>query len=312
MLTLRLGTFCMLSIIFCSGSVHAISWRDSIAANESRVEDLWQLAERRGREGRHIGNMYNEYHVLELTCSILGRMIGKEEFVAEIERSTEIDVSNSNDLVTGLAARSLGNWVYIAGRLVDASEEHRIREWNLDCVGELGIPLIAFVGEQNNSTFFDVEGKTLHVLGDVNAGFSERLKTVIRSNPQITTIALGSGGGSVTEAIEAGLFIRKRGLNTTLWNNCYSACTMVFISGLKREIWAPYPSLSFHQISVQGSPLPFDHPAYHRLAAYATAMGVDTRSFLILTMSALPSEFTTPDVSTLCAFHIATWVQRRC
>lgn len=290
----------------------AVSWQEAIVATEARVEELWLLAQSRGLEGRHIGNLYNEWHADQHTCSILGRMLGKTDLIVEIERSTEIDVSGTDGQETGIAARSLDNWVFIAKRLLDSNEDRRVREWNLDCVGQLGIPDGAYVNEGGASAFYDVEGTTLRVIGNVEPGFSEKLKAVIADNPQVSYVALGSAGGNVAEAIEAGLFIRQRGLKTLLWNNCYSACTIVFIAGIERQIWSPYPDLSFHQVSRRGVAVPFDDPIYHSLTAYAVHMGVHARTFLELTWSAPPSDFTTPHADLLCAAKIATWVQRRC
>ncbi len=309
---MRLTYLCAIAAIIAPFSASALSWRDAIEANERRVEELWQLAESRGLPGRHVGNLYNEWHAKEHTCSILGRMLGKADLITEIEQSTETDVSQTTDHETGIAAQSLSNWTYIAKRLLEDNKAERIREWNLDCVGHLGIPNDAYIGEENTQTFYSVQGETLRIMGDVEAGFSDQIKAVIRANPNIKTVALGSGGGSVAEAIETGLFIRENGLSTTLWNNCYSACTIVYIGGVKRDIWSPYPDLSFHQISRNGAAIPFDDPAYYRLAAYATVMGVDMQTFIGLTMSAPPSSFTTPHVDDLCAAKIATWVQRRC
>lgn len=305
-------TAILISALLFPLSAVAVSWSDAIAATEAKAEELWQLAQSRGLEGRHIGTLYNELHADEHTCSILGRMLGKSDLIAEIERSTEIDISQTDGQDTGVAARSLGNWAFIARRLLDSTDERRIREWNLDCVGHLGIPNSAYIDEGGASAFYDVEEATLRVIGDVEPGFSDKLKTVILDNPQVKYVALGSGGGSVAEAIDAGLFIRDRGLNTQLWNNCYSACTIVFIAGVNRQIWSPYPDLSFHQVSRGGIAIPFDDPIYHRLAAYAAYMGVHVRTFLELTWSAPPSDFTTPHVDLLCAAKIATWVQRRC
>lgn len=290
----------------------AIPWRDAIAAADARVEELWQLAQSRGQEGRHIGTLYNEWDADEHSCSILGRMLGKAELIGEIEKSTEYDISKTDGHETGIAAQSLSNWAYIARRLLETSEDRRIREWNLDCVGQLGIPDSAYIGERDNAAFYDIEGEVLRIMGDVEPGFADKLKAILLENPQVKTVALGSAGGNVGEALLAGVFIRRLGLETRLWNNCYSACTMVFIGGRKRDIWSPYADLSFHQISVDGVAIPLDHPTYDLLWDYANVMGVDADTFVALTQSAPPTGFTTPRPADLCAPGIATWVQRIC
>lgn len=194
----------------------ATSWTEAIAAVEERSEELWQLAKRRGLEGRHLGTSYNELHAKEHSCAILGRMLDKADLIVVLEKETEMDVSATGGQDTGLAAHSLSNWVHNAKRLVAADEKRRIREWNLDCVGAFGIPGSAWIGKKTTSAFLDVDGTILRVLGDVERGFAGELAAVLDQHPDVEYMALGSGGGSVHEAILAGVDIRSRGLNTTL------------------------------------------------------------------------------------------------
>lgn len=298
--------------LFFPIQVSALSWEDAIAATEAKSNELWRLADERGLESHHLGTFYNEYHADEHRCSILGRMLGKADIVESIEKSTEVDVSTADGKQTALAALSLDNWIYIAESLLKSSEARRVREWNLDCVGQMDIPNSAYITETNSSTFYDVEGEVLRVMGDVEPGFADKLRSALAENSKVTTIALGSGGGSVGEALNAGYLIRAKGLKTTLWNNCYSACTIVFIGGTERTIWSPYPDLSFHQASRGGAPIPPDDDVYGYIAQYVSAMGVDMEAFMNLMLSAPPSSFTTPAPGNLCAPRIATWVQRLC
>lgn len=68
-------------------------------------------------------------------------------------------------------------------------------------------------------------------------------------------IFLQSPGGSVSAAIEIGKIIRNYQYNTTLekgMGNCSSACGILFISGVKRELPVPLleGKLGFHQPAV--------------------------------------------------------------
>lgn len=301
----------MLGVINASHA-NATSWENAIAATEIRSAELWKLAEERGLISRHLGTFYNEHHINEHRCSILGRMLGKTELIEEIEQSTEIDIDRADAHSTALAAQSLDNWIYSARSLIETNKDKRVREWNLDCVGHLGIPSSAYIGETNSATFYEIDGDILRVMGDVEVDFAKKLQSAVRENPQITTVALGSGGGSVGEALEAGYFIRSMGLTTTLWNNCYSACTIVFIGGTYRQVWSPYPELLFHQASRSGAAIPFDDEAYLQIARYVASMGVDVDTFMGLMLSAPPSSFTKLPAVDLCGPRIATWVQRLC
>ena len=77
------------------------------------------------------------------------------------------------------------------------------------------------------------------MLGDITAGFAEGLARALAENAKIETVALGSAGGSLVDALKAGRMIRALGLNTTLWSNCYSACTIVFLGGERRRFGRP-------------------------------------------------------------------------
>ncbi|MEZ5789530.1 MAG: hypothetical protein R3D34_01560 [Nitratireductor sp.] len=176
------------------------------------------------------------------------------------------------------------------------------------------IPATAYIGERSQATFYTVEndGKVLRVFGDVEMGFARKLADALDANPGVKHVALGSGGGLVKEAIEAAILIRSRKLTTVLWNECYSACTMVFLGGVDREIWSPYPNLSFHQVSAEGKALPSSHPIYKTIREFAYSMGADGDAFVKLILSSLPDKLTDADLFDLCAAYIATWVQRAC
>lgn len=233
------------------------SWASAIAS----VEKLREGFERRRRgEWVHMGTALNELHVNEHSCSILGRMLGKVRYIKhlEVDYSDEA-LAGFNDNQPGVsdddlavAMISLDNWISNAQRLVNASPDERIREWNLDCVGQFDIPASASLRESNVETFFTLnnDGEVLRVFGDVEEGFAARLDAALNRHPTVKVVALGSAGGSVYEAIRAGQNIRSRRLSTVLWNECLSACTLVFLGGVERQIWSPYPRLGFHRVSL--------------------------------------------------------------
>ncbi len=210
-------------------------------------------------------------------------------------------------------SHSLSNWVFVAKRTLEMSEFERSQEWNLDSVGRMGIPTTAYIYLFESAAHFRIDGSDLHVLGDIERGLASELNEFLNLNPSVKRIVLGSGGGNVAEALQAGLSIRKRGLDTTLSSNCYSACPLVFLGGARRTIWSPYPKLGFHQMShPDGTPVRTSDRLYSAMEDYAVVMGVDPNFLLASMLRASPTEMFEPDGDELCRAAAATWIQRWC
>lgn len=244
-------------------------------------------------------------------------MLGLGNYVTHLEHMPEPELSDnmSEDDLMGLMhfSRSLSNWVRVAKYLLEKSEDDRKYIWNLNCVGKQGIPDGVYLELENGAAGFRVSGRDLFVLGDFEPGFFDEFKEAILENPGITRVVLGSGGGSVSDALKPGLLIREQGLETTLSDNCYSACPLVFIGGVQRAIWSPYPKLGFHQIyRGEGEAIAFDHLTYQVVAQYAKEMGVDAYFLISKMRAASPLEMNEPNLEQLCESNIATWIQRRC
>jgi hypothetical protein len=268
----------------------------------------------------HIGTMFNEIHAREHSCHILGHLMDREEAVSSLAVVYEPDyitatMENAHEL--RVLSQSLSNYVYSAKRILELSRDEQVLEWNIDCVGFLDIPRSAFVRQDGQSSFYVVKanGTILQVLGDIESDFASKVIHAIESNPGVTTVALGSGGGHVYEALQAGDYIRSKGLSTILWNGCYSACPLVFVGGVQRSIMSPYPDLGFHQIyTAGGEAIPLDSAPYRHIFLYLTRMDIDATYVVNQMWSAAPSEMTMVDGydDALCDANIATWVQRGC
>jgi hypothetical protein len=260
--------------------------------------------------------MYNELDVPEHTCAILGRMLNKTILIKHLEKPYPKKSKTGEEF--RLAAISIGNWAYNAELILRLDEARRIKSWNLDCVGQLGIPASAYIVGKGVPTFYDIDrsnaadNASLRILGDVEAGFSEKLRDAIKLNPDVNYVSLGSGGGSVVEALEAGRLIRRLNLETGLWNNCYSACSLVFLGGVERKIWSPYPALGFHMVSRNGVPEPSNSGVYEKIKEYASEMGVDHRAVISAMLAASPNELHYLEPKKMCKAAIATWIQRWC
>lgn len=266
----------------------------------------------------HAGTAFNEVHIPEHKCFVLGQLLGKSGIVKSIEVTYAPDydtqtTENASDL--RIMSNSLHNFAGVAERVLKMSHDERVVTWNLDCAGQLGLPK-EYIKQEGTSSFYVVigDGKTLKVLGDIEEGYAQKIVDAIEANPSIEEVALGSGGGLVKEAMRAGEFIRQQGLETTLYNNCYSACPLVFMAGVQRSNWSPYADLGFHQIYTADGPLPIDSPAYRHIYNYLVRMDIEPSYVLQKMWSAPPQGMANVDgySEELCNANITTWVQRGC
>lgn len=123
---------------------------------------------------------------------------------------------------------------------------------------------------------------------------------------------LGSFGGSVYEAIKIGELIRKRGLITVLSNNCFSACSLVFLGGVERRVPAPHHSLGFHRISSRGWALPASDEVYDRVREYAERMAGNGDEIVEANLVGEGFEYFMYSRQELCSKNIATDVEGVC
>lgn len=296
-----------------AGAARADSWDKAIETVEQSAAEYFEYAVEVGGTS-HAGTMYNGYMSLEHRCAILGRMLDHTEAIKHLEEFEypPMDArSDPHDLL--VFSISLENWVAAARWAKSATVDQRINQWNLDCVGQLGIAPNLFMKSGRPEAEFVADGTQLHVYGDIDTGFAERFEQALNVNTSIQEVTLGSGGGSVRDALIAGLIIRRRGLDTTIYGNCYSACPLVFPGGRHRVVWAAPYRLGFHQIYTgTGTPLPFEDKLYGLVAQYVAEMGADPSMVLAWMYSAGPSEMYEPEPEDLCAANVATFVQRVC
>lgn len=287
-----------------------MTWPEAIAEAQhlrdrlrARVDELGQLP--------FAGNFFNEYDIDEHRCSILGRMLGHADHISHLER--EYPDPDTATTILAYSIRSLDNWIYTANQLYRISSDERATLWNLDCVGHMGIPADLYEQAGRGQTFYTVtqEGRALIVLGDVVAGFAQRLASALDANPDVEIVYLGSRGGEIYEALDAAAEIRRRRLSTALDGNCYSACPLVLLGGIERTLWSPYPELGFHQITTQHGEVLSDPEIYSLIRSVAYAYGVDGSAVVAFMLAAGPNEVYVPTAEQLCRANIFTWIQRR-
>lgn len=262
-----------------------------------------------------IGVMHINKDLKIHTCYSLGVLLGKRNYVDHLKfkRLAAVQANDRDDAYSlRIQARSLENFQNAVKATLKLTQEDRTIRWNIDCVGQYSIR--GGFDSNAKNTFFRVQnqGKVIQILGDIGPDFSTRLQSAINSNPGVTTIALGSGGGYVSEAMKAGRLIRSKQLDTTLWNNCYSACPLVFLGGKDRLIYDPFPYLGFHKIRIETGPIPASSPVYKSVSDYVSDMGASSRLVLDWMLSAEPSQMLVIQGKTLCESNVATFIQRLC
>ena len=298
-----------------SNSYASISWKKAIQKVEKLQKKYSEELKKVG--GYSLGTFYNELDVKQHQCSILGRMLGKTRYIKHLEQEyPAIDVTipkaKAQELYS-IAYISLTNWLLVAKMHLTTETNIKIKIWNYDCVGSYKIVQSAYI-KDNSKLDFELwdNGKTLRILGDINNNYHKQVVNALNKYPRVETIALGSGGGYINQAILTGLEIRKRGLDTTLFNNCYSACPLVFLGGVRRVMLSPYFNLGFHQASRYGQAIKNNSPFYISIKKYVSYMGIKPTPILQYMFQASPTEMYKPDIFELCKIRVFTSVQRVC
>lgn len=299
----------ILSLFLLSSADAEVSWPEAIAAVEAKSKRFFDIAN--GIDNEYLGTAYNEIDVDKHRCSILGRMLEKKKETAHLDIPAVVEPKTGHEY--RVEGQSLENWATAAKYLTTLKKAQKIRIWNSDCAGKLGIPASSWIDDAYTNEFYNVQNGILHVLGPLTNGYSSRLKKALNENPGIKTVALGSEGGNVLEALKAGVEIRRRRLETTLWNGCYSACPLVFLGGVSRVMWSPYEELGFHKIYTGDfDPIPLDDDIYKLVYRYIKDMGADPEAVVSFMWRAEPEEIFIAKHLELCAAGVTTWVQRTC
>lgn len=289
-----------------------VSWETAIEAVREKGYKYYDyaLSLGSGHPGSALHGIGHDRHI----CAIVGRMLGLVDEIRQAETFDDPPLSPDADAFMLMQhSLFLDAWVAAAERAVSMSDSQKKSLWNLECVGKHGIPMAAFLSEPGLSADFSVRDNTLLVYGDIDSGFHDRFVSALNANPGVSWVALGSAGGSVADALLAGVEIRRRGLGTTLHGPCFSACPLVFVGGKDRIIWmGPGPHLGFHQVYTSSGAVSLSDEVYGKIALYLEAMGVDAQVVLHWMASSGPDEIYEPDIGALCRPGIATWVQRMC
>ncbi|MEQ1782255.1 MAG: hypothetical protein ABMA14_12900 [Hyphomonadaceae bacterium] len=261
------------------------------------------------------GNVLANYGVKEHRCTALGTLLGWQPSIEALKEILNDEgpppptEKADNDSELSSQKIYLDNFVRNARFTLEEPDDERAISWNLDCVGYFGIPGEAAVRGPISRAKLRVEDDTLIVLGDIEAGFAEEFARAVATNSKIKRVTISSGGGGLAEAIRAGYMIRALRLDTELYGNCFSACVFLFMGGVERRIWRPYPDLGFHQVSTDHGDVSPGNKVYTGIGDFADAMGVNRRFVLAAMFAAKPEDMYASDIFDLCDNHVVTFIQ---
>lgn len=151
------------------------------------------------------------------------------------------------------------------------------------------------------------DGQSLTLSGSLELGITRHLEHQLRAYPDVKQIILASTGGNIYEARGLSNTIRQNGLNTLVMSECSSACTTVFIGGIKRRL-ASGGRLGFHQYRIDADyavlkAAPLREQDQDR--AIFLQAGV-APWFLDIMFDSQPSDMWYPELDELIASHVAT------
>ena len=161
--------------------------------------------------------------------------------VAVAARRTMRQGSNHRFALLSIAGAALAA-AAIAGILYDKAVPQLMEMWDIqDGDEKMGDLRIAIADE----------GRTLILDGAVGIDAATQVKLALDAHPEIRTVAMGGPGGRVGPAYQIYQLIATRRLETRTEGACFSACTIMFLGGVRRSL-APFSYLGFHRLKFPG------------------------------------------------------------
>ena len=96
----------------------------------------------------------------------------------------------------------------------------------------------------------DSTGTRVSIKGVLALGMTDKLRNLLDQNPDVSGVVLNSDGGQVYEGRGVAQLIKRRTLNTYVFDICKSACATAFIGGTRRSIGTD-AKLGFHKYSLE-------------------------------------------------------------
>lgn len=299
---------------------------------------LWDFA-MNYTDNYHIGTYNYDIDFAEHSCHTLSYLIHGSKYLSKFERLKPLDkdflkqldiIDNVNTSKEDkeiaafdiqLHSTSLGHYITRTSDILKMSDYERNELWNLDCVNQFSLNNEAYVQSNKNESGAFVRQRNgyadLRYTGEIDNNFYDKLEAALKKYPNIESVSIGSGGGSVGNAMSAGYLLKSKGIDVKLHSDCYSACPLVFVAG-ERSIMSNKPpiKLGFHQLYniVDNEAIPAPISTYREIQNYLYNIDptIDSNAFVNLMLSAGPNSMTYPEYEYLCSSSIAKWVQRTC
>ncbi|HEY9038773.1 MAG TPA: hypothetical protein VIN05_07510 [Roseovarius sp.] len=153
------------------------------------------------------------------------------------------------------------------------------------------------------------DGRSLTLTGSLELGVAGHLKHQLKAYPDVEQIILASTGGNIYQARGLSNTIRQNGLNTLVISECSSACTIVFIGGIERQL-ASGGKLGFHQYRIDADYVVLNSDPLReqdRDRAVFLQSGVAVW-FLDMMFDSRPSDMWYPELSELIAARVITGI----
>lgn len=110
---------------------------------------------------------------------------------------------------------------------------------------------VSFVGPRP----LEVRNRVAYLTGDISYDLLARFEATPMKD--VSMLDLDSAGGQVFAARAMAKRVMAWGLDTQVTKRCYSACTLIFMAGSRRDL-GPEGELGFHGYLLQAQPLPID------------------------------------------------------
>jgi len=151
----------------------------------------------------------------------------------------------------------------------------------------------------NNGTMLDFSG-------GISFGTAREFETMLNAMDNVRTVRLNSIGGRIAEAQKISDLIRARRLSTYVTQQCLSACTIVFLGGRQRYLFAS-ARLGFHQSYFRGQTAADKRLGIAREEARLEHFGL-SRAFAEHANAAGPTGMWFPGQSELLSEHVVTMI----